>query len=126
LRFEEALAFELEAIPSLSNKVYPLVVAIDKSAPYIAYVSNEGQKLKTLSGYIDNKSISSEVNIVGKTYADLKQLTTATMDKLCSFENRNIGDGTVFIQEVYFGEPVEAYESDADLYRSTIPFQVYL
>jgi hypothetical protein len=126
LRFEEALAIDLESIPAFADKVFPLVVAADKTAPYIAYASNEGLKLKTLTGYIESKSISVEVNIVAKNYTELKQLTSLVMDKLISFENSSIGDGSLLIQEVYFQPPLEAYDNESDLYRSTLTFQVYL
>jgi hypothetical protein len=126
LRFEEAMAVELESISAFVNKVFPLVINAEKTAPYIVYASNEGVKLKTLTGYIDSKSITVDVNIVARTYSELKQLTSLVMDKIISFENRNIGDGSLFVHEVYFQAPVEAYDTDAELYRSTIPFQVYL
>lgn len=126
MRFEEALAYEIELIPALTNKVFPLVVTEGKSAPYVAYMSNEGLKLKTLTGYINSKSISAEVSIVAKTYTEMKQLTSLVSDAIIGFQSRFIGDGTLFVQDVIFSEPQEGYDVDPDLYRSTIPFQVYL
>lgn len=128
MRFEEALATELQQIPALANGVFPLVVSEGKQAPYAAYVSNEGVKLKTLTGYIDSKSISAEINIVARSYPEMKQLTSLVSDKIISFQSRVIGNGTgPYIQEVNFPEePKEGYEVETDLYRSTIPFQIYL
>lgn len=126
MRFEEALAFELESITAFVDKVFPLVVNADKTAPYIAYASNEGLKLKTLNGYIDSKNISVEVNIVARNYPEMKQLTSLTMDKIISFENRFIGDGSLLIQEVVLQPPLEAYDNESDLYRSIITFQIHL
>lgn len=126
MRFEEALAVELESITAFEDKVFPLVVNADKTAPYIAYASNEGLKLKTLTGYINSKNISVEVNIVARNYPEMKQLTSLAMDKLISFENRFIGDGSLLVQEVVFQPPLEAYDTESDLYRSTITFQIYL
>ncbi|CAH1230682.1 hypothetical protein PAECIP111891_06721 [Paenibacillus allorhizoplanae] len=128
MRFEEALATELQSIPALENGVFPLVVSEGKQAPYAAYMSNEGMKLKTLAGFIDRKNISAEINIVAKSYPDIKQLTTLVMDKLISFQSRVIGDETgPLIQDVNFTEdPKEGFEFETELYRSTIPFQVYL
>ncbi|MDD9266053.1 DUF3168 domain-containing protein [Paenibacillus sp. GCM10023248] len=126
MRFEEALAFEIELIPALANKVFPLVVSADKTAPYVAYVSNEGVKLKTLTGYINSKSISAEVSIVAKTYPEMKQLTSLVTESIISFQTRAIGDGTLYVQDVILSEPQEGYDVEPDLYRSTIPFQVYL
>lgn len=126
MRFEEALAFELESITAFADKVFPLVVNADKAAPYIAYASNEGVKLKTLSGYIDSKNISVEVNVVTRNYSEMKQLTSLTMDKIISFENRFIGDGSLLVQEVFFQPTLENYDTESDLYRSTITFQIYL
>lgn len=128
MRFEEALAYELQTIPAFTDSVFPLVVSEGKNAPYLAYMSNEGVKLKTLSGYIDRKNISAEVNLVAKSYPDVKELTTLVMDKIISFQFRAIGDGTgPYIQDVSFNEdPKEGYEASTDSYMSTITFQVYL
>ncbi|NRF91532.1 DUF3168 domain-containing protein [Paenibacillus frigoriresistens] len=128
MRFEEALAFELGTIPEFINNVFPLVVVEGKTAPYIAYTSNEGSKLKTLTGYLDSKSITAELNIVARSYPENKRLTSLVLEKLISFQSRSIGDGTgPYIQDVNFpDEPKEGYEFETELYRSAIPFQVYL
>ncbi|MDR6883115.1 DUF3168 domain-containing protein [Bacillus sp. 3255] len=126
MRFEEALAFEIELIPALTNKVFPLVVSADKTAPYVAYVSNEGLKLKTLAGYINSKSISAEVSIVAKTYPDMKQLTSLVTEAIIGFQSRAIGNGSLYVQDIICSEPQEGYDVEPELYRSTIPFQVYI
>lgn len=128
MRFEEALAYELGSIQEFANSVFPLVVSEGKQTPYIAYMSSEGTKLKTLTGFIDSKSITGELNIVARSYPENKQLTSLILEKLITFQSRVIGDETgPFIQDINFPEePKEGYEFETELYRSTIPFQVYL
>lgn len=125
MNFEEALTFELEAIPKLSGKVYPGFQP-GKTAPYLVYLSSPGIRSKELSsGYMDSKQVNATLNVVTAKYIDLVPLSDSVVEKIISFQGRVIGDNGPFIQEITYEEPVELYEDGPKLYRCIIEFKVY-
>lgn len=127
--FEQALAQELETIPTLGGKVYPLNApekAYDKTKPYAIYVSSEGLRTKEIgAGYVAGKSVRAEVNVIAKRYEEVKPIAATVVDLLVSMERRQIGTDGPFIQEMTYRAPVEIYEPAPALYRSVIEFNVY-
>jgi hypothetical protein len=123
--FEEALEAELETIPELVGKIFPLD-ATGYKPPYVVYLSSEGLQDKTLSGYLQTKGINGEVNILTHTYKELKTLTSTVISKLVSFEGRVIGTNGPYIQNFNYEEPVELYEQEVGWYRCNISFTVRL
>lgn len=123
MNFEEALTKELESIPSLAGKVFPMSTP-GKSAPYAQYQSSFGQQDKALGGYLDSKGVDAEVNLFAKSYREIKGLEEATVGLLVGFEERNIGVDGPFIAELTYDEPVEMYEEAPKLYRCVISFRV--
>ncbi|MCV4233307.1 DUF3168 domain-containing protein [Virgibacillus sp. LDC1] len=125
MNFEEALAFELETIPRLKGKVYPGFLP-GKTAPYLVYLSSPGLRTKQLgSGYLVGREVSPTLNIITTKYSDLKPLSDQVVDIILSFQGRKIGVDGPYIQEVTYQEPTELYESEPNLYRCVIEFQVY-
>lgn len=122
--FEQALVVELGSIQGLSNKVYPITAIEGLPAPYIAYGSSDGLRDKALGGYLNSKSIDAELNIIASTYADMKRLSTAAVDKIISLESRVIGNGGPYIQELTYTRPVELYENLPKLYRCVIELKI--
>lgn len=128
MNFEEALRDELSSITSLSNKVFPLNAPEGTKAPYVIYVSNDGVLDKSFEGYLKTRVVDCEINILHKSYGGLKSLAKDVLDKVKSFQSRNIGgiltkDGP-FIQNITYSKPVEIYESEVKLYRSVIDIKV--
>lgn len=126
MSFEQALVIELSMIPAISGKVFPLSATEGETAPYAAYGSSEGLKDKTLGGYIANKTINVEVNVVAKSYSELKQIASLTLEKIISFQSRTIGIEGLYVQDLTYSQPLEFYEDLPGLYRTLIPFQIYL
>ncbi|WP_438498017.1 DUF3168 domain-containing protein [Paenibacillus sp. IHBB 3054] len=124
MNFEEALTFELETIPGFVGKVFPGFIP-GKSVPYIAYISSDGQRTKSLGGYMSSRRVPVELNIVAKRYEELKPYISAAVDVLVSFEGRQIGEAGPHIQELIYEPPVELYEEAPKLYRGVIDFSVY-
>lgn len=124
LNFEEALTHELNLIPALSGKVYPMSVP-GKSAPYAQYESSYGQQDKDLQGYQESKAVGCEINLLAASYASLKSVMDDVMPVLCGFEQRVIGVGGPYIQELTYDEPVETYEPATKLNRCIISFKVH-
>lgn len=130
MTFEGALVTELETITELNGKVFPLNAQDAEGnpveAPYLIYVSSEGQYDKCLNGFLDMKEVSCELNILHKTYRNMKLLSRQVMAKLKSFEGRIIGIDGPMIQELVFeNDSPELYEEQPELYRKIINFRIY-
>lgn len=127
--FEAALRQEIvSAIPELGGRVYPLFApeAVKKNGvPYLIYGSSEGLRDKALDGYLDSKEVRGEINVIADRYADMKAITKKVVALLIGFEGRQIGADGPFIEAVEYQMPVEMYESQPDLHRCVIEFQVY-
>ncbi len=120
--FEIALREEL--IP-ICSKVFPLTATEGTTAPYIIYKSSEGRNLKTLGGNLDLKEVSCELDILATSYSNMKSLAKQVIEKLKSFELRNIGTSGPYIQELTFDDDSpELYESEVFLYRKIISFNI--
>lgn len=128
LDFEAALAAELKTITALGGRVYPLdspEATKHNGVPYLIYASSEGLRDKSLGGYLKSKEVRGELNIITKRYGDMKAITRQVVALLIGFEGRQIGTGGPFIDELTYQMPVELYESQPDLRRCVIEFQVY-
>ncbi len=128
MNYEQAAIAEFKSIPALNNHVYPLNAPekVRKSGvPYLILVGSDGVMSKTLSGYVGGKTVQAELVVVASTYPQLKSLTGPVISKLISFEGRTIGDGGPFIQELTYYDPVEFYESEPDLHRCNIDYEVF-
>ena len=125
VNFEEALTAELSALPGLARKVFPLNAKEGTLAPYIIYVSSEGQQDKTLQGYIESKEVECEINIFHPSYAGLKKLTKEVLSLLITFNGRFIGSSEgPFVENVTYDKPVELHENQVSLYRCLIDLKV--
>ena len=124
---EEALRIELNAIPQLTNKIFPLVAIEGSKPPYVVYISSEGLQYKSLDGFYVLKTINFDIHVVHTSYSQLKALTKLVLDKIISFENTTIGGANgVVIGEISYDMPLEFYEHEANLYRSFFEFRVKL
>jgi len=128
MTFEAALAQELKTIGVLGGRVYPLAAPEanrNKGTPYVIFVSSEGLRTKTLDGYQSGKTVPGEINVISDDYNELRSVTAAIVELLVGMEQRTIGSGGPFIQEVVYQEPRELYEEAPKLYRCLIDFEVY-
>ena len=123
--YEPALRLELMAVTGLNNKVFPNVAPPNTVTDYAVYKSSEGQQEKSLNGYLQTKSVDTELNLITSTFANLKTLEKAVIAKLISFQSRAIGTGGPFIQNISYEKPIELYEPLPKLYRAIINIQVY-
>jgi hypothetical protein len=128
MSFEPALAHELKTIPELQNRVYPLdapEATKHNGVPYLIYASSEGLRDKTLGGYLDSKEVRAELNVIAARYGDMKAIAKKVVALIVDMEGRQIGTDGPFIEEITYQMPVELYESQPDLYRCVIDFEVY-
>lgn len=130
MNFEEALAAELSAISGLTEgsnkKVYLLNAPEGTKAPYIVCVSSNGLEDKCLTGYLNSKEISFELNVLHTRYGNMKSLAGLVLDKIKSFQGRAIGTDGPKVKDVTYEDPVEMYEDQIKLYRCVISAQVFI
>jgi hypothetical protein len=124
MNFEEALVVELNSVPGLKNKVFPLSAPEGIKTPFIVYVSNEGIQDKTLEGYLNSKEVVCEIHVVHSSYGSLKPLTKQVLTHLKTFYSRVIGDNGPFIENFSCDKPTEVYEREVNLYRSSFDITV--
>jgi len=125
MSFETAMVTELNSIPELHSKVFPLKAPDSAKVPYAVYESSEGIPTKTMGGYQSGKPVEMELNVVAGTYSSLKQVTAAVVAKLISFEGRSIGTDGPFIQEFTLRDSDEFYNRETKLQYATLSFEVY-
>lgn len=123
MEFEKALRSQLITITGLSNKVFPVNAPEGTPAPYVTYESMDHAEDKTFTGYLTTGSLDCTIDVLGKTYAEMKSVSKLVKDKIKSFQGRDIG---IVIQNVTFDTTLpEFYEPNVDMYRKTIGFTVY-
>jgi hypothetical protein len=125
MSFEKAMREEFMEIPGLLNKVRPFNAPEQTPSPYLVYIPSEGVNHKELGGYLDTKTITYELNLIGLTFAILDPIVEGVIAKLKSFEQRTIGTNfPVFVQEVTYEAPVGMYEFELKQHRYNIEFTV--
>ncbi len=124
--FEKALTTELDTITQLGNRVYPIAAPSKSPTPYVAYETSGRHELRALSGSLDAGELTCSLDIVGKSYSDMKATEALVRAKLKTFEGRVIGTGGPLIQSLVFAEyNPEMWEQEVDLYRKVLEFTVF-
>lgn len=120
---EKALRNELNQIPQITNKIYPLNAPKGKKAPYLVYISYS-RPMKDLDG--TKSDINSDVllNIFSDSYSEMKDLTKKVKKLIDTFLFRNIGEQGPYIEDLTIEKITETYESELELYRGIIPFNI--
>ncbi len=124
MTFEEALRAELSSVKGLKNKVFPLNSKEGTKAPYIVYISSEGILDKTFNGFLNTKEVDCEINIIHKSYGEMKDLSRIVLEKIITFPGRYIGGYGPYIQNLTYEKPIELYENEVSLYRCVIDLKV--
>jgi hypothetical protein len=122
--FEQALCAELQAVSGLQEKVFPQNAEEGTEAPFIVYISSDGEKVQTLDGFTDLNELSFEVHVVAKSYEELKGLTRAVLDRIKSFFGRAIGQDGPTIKSVSYAEPIEDFQEGQNYHKSTVNARV--
>ncbi len=122
--FEQALAYELQAITGLTGKVFPQRAEEDTKPPFVVYISSEGEQIMTLSGPSDMTELTCEIHVVTNSYENLKILTKAVIDQINTFFQRVIGLEGPKIKSISHLEPVEDLDTNLNYHRSSFDIRV--
>jgi len=125
MNFEEALRNELSSIPQIANKIFPLAATEGVKTPYLVYISSEGVQEKYLDGYVGSKEVDCELHILNDSYAGLKDITRQVIEKVTTFQKRNIGGtGGIWIQDFTYERSTEQYIDQLFQYLCIVSIKV--
>jgi hypothetical protein len=122
--FEQALVYELSTINGISGKVFPQAAEEGTLAPFVIYISSDGEKIMTLSGPTNMTELSCEIHVVTESYEQLKSLTKAVLDRLRSFFQRAIGENGPYIKSISHVEPIEDLDTSLNYHKSSFDIRV--
>jgi hypothetical protein len=123
---ETALRYELiQAIPELTNQVYPTNAPEGSQGPYLVYARINTNKVKTLEGYTNKQALSYMFSIMATKYGDMKFLTKKVEDLLISLPKTSIGTQGIYIEDIDINNVTEQYEHELKVNRGIIDFTIY-
>lgn len=120
---EKALRNELNKIPEITNKVYPMNAPKGKKTPYLVYISYS-KPMKDLDGTKSDINSDILLNVFSESYSEMKNLTKKVKKLIETFPYRNIGEHGPYIDDLTIERTTETYESELELYRGIIPFNI--
>ena len=123
---ETALRYELaQAIPELTNQIYPTNAPEGVLKPYLVYARINTNKTKTLEGYTNKQALSYMFSIMATKYGDMKSLTKKVEDLLISLSQKEIGTQNIHIEDIDINNIDETWENELKVNRGIIDFTIY-
>lgn len=116
MNLEQALRTRLINMPGLEGKVFLLTADEGTTSPYLIISSSEGERIKTLSGYLPTKKVPVEFNLICDTYKEMKEKQRMFMDILFSCQSSNM-IGELKIKRLSYESPLEMFEPEIQMYR---------
>lgn len=125
INLERALRYELNKIPEINNKIYPTNAPEGKEPPYLVYILSRYKELKSLDGFENSIEASYLLNILAKSYDEMKGLTKKVRETILTFLQREIGINGIYISDLSINNVSEIYEHELKLYRGIIDVTFY-
>jgi hypothetical protein len=124
---ETALRYELvQAIPELTNQIYPTNAPEGSQGPYLVYARINTRKTKTLEGYTNKESLSYMFSIMATKYSDMVRVRKQVEDLLLSLPQTEIGNTNKFyVEDIDINNVDEQYEHELKVNRGIIDFTIY-
>ena len=124
---ETALRYELvQAIPELTNQIYPTNAPEGSQGPYLVYARINTNKVKTLEGYTNKQALSYMFSIMATKYSDMVKVRKQVEELLEGMPQREIGNTTkFFIEDLDINNITEQYEHELGVNRGIIDFTIY-
>ncbi|MHC1696453.1 MAG: DUF3168 domain-containing protein [Eubacteriales bacterium] len=119
MAIEDVLKETLETVAGLSGQVYPLNAPEDNPAPYLTYLQSSGEEYDALDDWTGLYKGSYELNVLHRSYKEMKQLAALVIAKLKTLQGTTISE--ILVQSVSIDEnSPELYETQIKLYRKII------
>lgn len=114
MNFEQAMKSEVESIPGLENKVFPMVAPESVNTPFLIYRKKRIEYTKTLDGFTGNADVDYDIFLASDDYATLQSLNTLLTNKLQGFLSRQIGSGGPTIMDLVITQLEDVYDQNVD------------
>lgn len=126
---EEGIKARLSAFEEVSDivadNIFPMVLPTENSIPALVYQGISVQPVLGISGQNALQKKRLQVDCYGKTYAEVKLLERAVMHCLVNFQGTLEDSDSTYVDAIYLNNTVDLYESEAQLYRVSIDFDVW-
>ena len=121
---EKQLVIKLGEVTGLSNRVFPLLTKQTQDVPYVVYERLQTERERGLSGHVGLVTVYFQLDVVEKSYTNLKTVIANVIAKLKTLQGLTLG-GYV-IQSLKIDNEYEAVDDDNDQkwYRSTIELSI--
>lgn len=123
VKIEEALLYELEKIVEFKKQIYPTNIPKKAEPPYLTYILNDCVKTRTLTEVLECTDSKYLINVMCKSYLQMKELTRKVENLLYGFIGKEIGLVPVYIENVIVRRS-EVYENEVELYRGIIDVEL--
>jgi hypothetical protein len=121
---EEGFIQEMNSIPDLADRVFPLANVGQPMTPYGIYISGVGESEKTLNGYLTKQETELDFFVFHSSYGDLKRVMELVVNKIKSFIGRELGTSGILVQDVSYQSEPEHYEEQAQNYLGRIKIRL--
>ncbi|MEN8079158.1 hypothetical protein ABFP60_19535 [Clostridioides difficile] len=121
---EKALRYELNKVRELENKIFPMNAPEGQKPPYLVYITRK-KSLKDLDGITEEKECYLILNILCRSYSQMKDITKNIEDIIVKFQLKTIGEENLYIQDIDITDISENYEDQLKLHRGIVTFTVY-
>lgn len=117
---ERLLVKQLGNIEEIKNKIFPTNIPEGQKPPFCVYIKSSYKQLRTLQRIESNIETSYLINVLSKSYSELKALTQKVINEL-----KNItGEDKITIENIEIENISETYENELELYRSIIDIKI--
>ena len=124
---EEALRYEImQAVPELTDEIYPTNAPETCIKPYLVYTRIKTDKTKTLEGYANLQALSFMFSIHATKYKDMTAIRGKVENLLLGMPKRSIGkDEEIPIEDVDINNITETWEPNLKVNRGIVDFTIY-
>lgn len=117
---EKLLVKQLGNIEELRNKIFPTNIPEGQKPPFCVYIKSSYKQLRTLQGIESNIETSFLINVLSKSYSELKTLTQKVINGLKNMT----GEDNIIIENIEIENISDTYENELELYRSIIDIKI--
>ena len=124
---EEALRYEImQAVPELTDEIYPTNAPETCIKPYLVYTRIKTDKTKTLEGYANLQALSFMFSVHATKYKDMTAIRGKAENLLLGMPKRSIGkDEEIPIEDVDINNITETWEPNLKVNRGIVDFTIY-
>lgn len=121
---EKQLVIKLGEVTGLTNRVFPLLTKQTQDVPYVVYERLQTERERGLSGHVGLVTVYFQLDVVEKSYTNLKTVSANVIAKLKTLQGLTLGE--YVIQSLTIDNEYEAVDDDNDQkwYRSTIELKI--